>query len=391
MKVLSKIQFKKINIEILLILVLLLFFGTEAYNKLSWYSNWQNNNLQKILKALVFIGLCGGLIFKNYKLFLSLVGLCLIFAIGQWQLIEGFSRDNLLYLSKFLFPILLFSLFKEVKWRPSNKLFSVYEFLVLLNSCLIIIGFIFSINYFKTYAGARFGYSGLMISSATATYFYSIAIFYFFRRYKEKAIQKWKFFGCVLASVFVGTKSIYLFLVLLAVFYIIRYVRSKNLKYVFLFIVASLAMGFSIYLFYINPVFSRIRISVGILSSILSYRDQLFMERTLPFIEENWSVLNYLFGGVADFETRPQLEFFDLFYFWGIGGSLIYLFLYYYSYKPLKLPKQEVLFFSFSLIIIMFLAGNFFYNASIPIYLLIFREYSNQESLFSIENDLVGN
>jgi len=130
-----------------------------------------------------------------------------------------------------------------------------------------------------------------------------------------------------------------------------------------------------IYLLYYNPVFSEIRSSQGIISAILSYRDQLFIERTLPFIEQNWSFTNYLFGGASDFETRPQLEFFDLFYFWGIIGSVIYLLLYYHSFKPLKLPKQEEWFFFISLIIIMFLAGNFFYNASIPIYLLIFKQY----------------
>ncbi|HLS29336.1 MAG TPA: hypothetical protein VK021_00625 [Flavobacteriaceae bacterium] len=373
MKIISKKQFKNISIEHLLILVLLLFFGTEAYNKLSWFSSWEKNDLQKILKAVVFISLGVGLLFRNYKVLLSLLALCLIFIIGQWQLAEGLSEENLIYLSKFLFPILLFSFFNEVRLRSSKSLFNVYEFLVLFNSLLIILGFIFDIIYFKTYSGKRFGYSGLMITSATATYFYCIAIFYFFIRYKT--IQNWKFLGCVLAAILVGTKSIYLFLALFGAFYIIRYVRSKKLKFIFLFLVSVLAVLLGIYLLYYNPVFSEIRSSQGIISAILSYRDQLFIERTLPFIEQNWSFTNYLFGGASDFETRPQLEFFDLFYFWGIIGSVIYLLLYYHSFKPLKLPKQEEWFFFISLIIIMFLAGNFFYNASIPIYLLIFKQY----------------
>ena len=126
------------------------------------------------------------------------------------------------------------------------------------------------------------------------------------------------------------------------------------------------------YVFYHVQFFSAIREEHGLLSALVSFRDQLFLERSLPYIKENWSTLNYLMGGLHDTGVRSQLSFADLFLFWGVIGSIWYLAAYYNSFVTFKRTNVATAF----LIIILFiiaLAGNFFFYATVPLYLLIFR------------------
>src|SRR5690606_3298016 len=110
----------------------------------------------------------------------------------------------------------------------------------------------------------------------------------------------------------------------------------------------------------------------GFLTSLLSTRNKAFMEETLPFIQQQWSWLNYLVGGISDLETRSQMGIVDVFYFWGIAGGSLYLYMYYKSFVTFKLNKVVL-----SLMITLFglisLSGNFFENASVAIYMLVLR------------------
>src|SRR5699024_10015891 len=169
------------------------------------------------------------------------------------------------------------------------------------------------------------------------------------------------------------TKSIILALAAIGLFYIFTYLKSKRVKFSLFTLAVLGAVGFGYYLFYLNPLFLELKESQGFLTSFLSFRDLLFTESTLTYIQEYWKTINYLFGGVSNFELRPQMEFIDLLFFWGIFGGLIYSCFYVKSFISFKLDKT----FIFSIILlfsIALLAGNFFYNASLPIYLLILRE-----------------
>jgi len=97
------------------------------------------------------------------------------------------------------------------------------------------------------------------------------------------------------------------------------------------------------------------------------------MEETLPFIQENWSWGNYLFGGITDMETRSQMGVIDVFYFWGLVGGALYVYTFVKTFVTFRLTK-EVLFLLISFAVIVFLAGNFFENASVAIYLVVLRE-----------------
>src|SRR5690606_24223791 len=128
---------------------------------------------------------------------------------------------------------------------------------------------------------------------------------------------------------------------------------------------------FAVYVFFFKyGIFNEIRQKDGLLSSLMSYRDELFLERTLPYIKEHWSTLNYMFGGVSDLTTKSQIEFIDVFYFFGLVGGGLYYYLFFKAFLGFKMEIHSAVLLSL-LFIIVLLAGNFFSYPSIAIYLVI--------------------
>lgn len=370
-----KTRISRLDFESIAVLFLLLFFFTEGYSKIFMFSGFEKPMFPRYLKAFVLGGMALYLFFMDYKKLLGIFLLTVIFLIGQEFLPKSFQWPVVVSFSKYIFPILLFLFFNLEYVKKEKKLFlTIFEALIVLESLLVFIGFLFQINIFKTYTGLRFGYNGLMIVSATGTYFFVVALCYFLVRYQEKCLVNWRFWITVLACLFLGTKSIYLALAAFSVFYIFQFIKSKKLRYSLFGIGLIVILGFAYYLFFLNPVFEHIRRSEGLLTSILSLRDQLFLNQTLPFIQNNWRWVNYFLGGVSDLQTRTQMAFVDLLYFWGGLGAIAYVFFFLKSYIRFRFKDPNVLFSLLLLLTIAFLAGNFFTNASLPIYLLVLRE-----------------
>jgi hypothetical protein len=370
--------FKSIKLQyhssFLLGILLWLFYFTEAYSKVSELLTGEYSIFPRIVKLLFFSFILFFLLKTNYKMFFWYIILpFLSFCLGQYFLPEGFSKNSIITMGKYLFPISLFLFSTEVLKNNIKKdsLFKVFEWLIIFNSILILLGFIFDIEAFKTYDGSRFGYNGLLLTSATSTYVYIIVLFYFLIK-KHQKWYNWKLILVLISIFLIGTKSLYLVLLIIGVLFIYRRIK---LKYVWLFILFCIILsGITTYIvFYKIGVFNEIRQKHDLLSSILSYRNHLFLNDTLPFIEKNWSLPNYFFGGVFDIETRSEMGFIDVFYFWGIIGGALYLWAYYKSYFTFKINSFMILFTAILLIIIS-LAGNFFFYSTIPIYLLILKE-----------------
>src|SRR5690606_36125611 len=117
----------------------------------------------------------------------------------------------------------------------------------------------------------------------------------------------------------------------------------------------------------------------GIMSAILSSRDELFLNETIPYMQEHWQWPNYLFGGISDLALRSQMGFIDLFLFWGSIGGILYLILFYKTFIP-NLTEKNAGYIILTLTLMVFLAGNFFENASLAIYLLILKEILMERS-----------
>ena len=245
---------------------------------------------------------------------------------------------------------------------------------MIFNGILIFLGLIFEISLFNSYRYGRWGYNGLCISTATSSYIYAIAIFYFLLSLKNDFVKNWKSIFVIVCCLLTGTKIVYIALFGSLLIYLLFY-TNLNRKQRNALLISILAV-FSIlaYIFFFQwGIFNTIRQEQGLVSAILSYRDDLFFQETIPFIQENWQLPNYLFGGISDLNIRSQMGFVDVFLFWGIIGGLLYLFTFYKTFVPKFLVKNAV-YIILILTLMVFLAGNFFENASVAIYLLILKE-----------------
>ena len=358
------------------VLLLLLFFTTEAYFKIVLYSTGEMSGLLKVTKGVVLFGLISHLLFKNLKLVYFIGVVFILFSLGQLTLANSFSNDILIAFVKLMFPIILLLFFSTVKLNDRQKqiFFIVFEYIILFNSLVILIGFLFNIQIFNTYlySGVRFGYNGLIVTSATSSYLYSITLIYLLSKYKKAVFKKIPNLIIIFSMFFIGTKVSYLFLFSFFATFIWAY-TSINKKTVICFL--SIFGILIIYLFFFKlGVFNQIRQTDGLLSSLMSYRDVLFLKHTLPYIKEHWSIVNYLFGGVSDLSTKSQIEFIDIFYFFGVIGGLLYYQLFFKAFLTFKTTVYIYILLSI-LFIIVLLAGNLFSYPSIAIYIVILREH----------------
>ena len=364
-------------IDNFLSVLLVVFFCSEAFGKIIYLSG-NGTNIQSAIKFVVLIFISFKIIFyyKKYFHFLSIIGLSICFLMGQYFIPDGFSTNIIVLFLRYIFPLILFLYFNNhliINESSKKLLFKFFEAIIILNSFLIVFGFLFKIQIFETYEFSRFGYNGLLRTSTTSTYFYLITLFYFLYSYKEQFFNKWKSILVFIVCFFIGTKSIYLGLsVVTFTYFFIRYKNYKK-KYLlsFVFVLTTFILGYL--LFFEFGQFNHIRQSDGLASSILSYRDQLFLNNTLPNIKQNWSFINYLIGSLNNINARSQFDIIDVIHFWGFLGGAFYLFIYYKFLITFKLVRIDLIFIVF-LIFLIFFAGNFFTYTTIPIYLLIIRE-----------------
>jgi len=366
-----------IFIDNFLSVLLVVFFCSEAYGKIITLSG-NNTNIQSAIKFVVLIFISFKIVFyyKKYFHFLSIIGLSICFLMGQYFIPDGFSTNIIVLFLRYIFPLILFFYFNNHLIKSENSiklLFKIFEVIIIINSFLIIFGFLFSIQFFETYKFSRFGYNGLLRTSSTSTYFYLISLFYFLYSYKEQFFNKWKSILVFVACFFVGTKSIYLGLSVITLAYFFMRIKNYKKKYLLSFVILLITSIIGYFLFFEFGKFNQIRENHGLVSSIFSYRDQLFLNNTLPNIKENWNFINYLIGGLNNIFDRSQLDIIDLIHFWGFLGGAFYLLVYYKFFITFKLIKIDIFFIGF-LILIIFFAGNFFTYNTIPIYLLIIRE-----------------
>jgi len=354
--------------------ILLLLFITEAYFKIVLFSTGQTLVLLQLIKGSLLLVLGVYLIANQPKSILLLVLLCFSFVLGQLALDGGVFKEAVIAFAKLVFPITLLLFFNSYMLARKHRenLFLVFEYLMLFNAVLVFIGLFFNIKIFNSYLGSRFGFNGLFVTSASSSYVYSLTLIYLLTKYKATVFKKIPNLIIIGSMFCLGTKASYLFLGCFFAVYFWKYTKlSKSIVVSGVLVLAILAT----YVFFFNfGIFNEIRQEDGLLSSVMSYRDELLLKRTLPFIQEHWSLVNYIFGGVSDFSTKSQIEFIDIFYFFGIVGGILYYYIFFKAFLVVK-PEIHISVLLVFLFIIVLLAGNFFSYPSIAIYLVILREY----------------
>lgn len=386
---------KKFITESTVLLFIGLLFLLDILNKFNFTEDTNIALLIKLIKTsfeLIFLTflLINWKSTKYFFYFLSFI--ILVFVIGQLNLqfnlgLNQFYNIELLrYTLLYLFPLIYLKFFEFSSNKPFRE--SKLEFLLLLilvvNTICILLGALFDIEFFKTYDKNRWGYMGLMPRSITASYFYIVGIFYLYSKIQTSQKYVILFVLSVIGAVLVGTKSIYLYLSLLLVYHIVvnQYYKLKTFYFLGTFI---LGMGIFFQDFIFEQIIQRFFSGLynlyeqkGWLTAIMSYRDTIFKEN-VGFYTEKWNFINYIFGGKI-FETALfENSLLDLGIFFGIVGSVSYLF---FFYKKLVHNKSSFIQINllFILIISIF-AGQFFSNISAMAYLCSFMFLINKTQI----------
>ena len=101
--------------------------------------------------------------------------------------------------------------------------------------------------------------------------------------------------------------------------------------------VISLVLGISTlavfyeYIIELNPFLASFYRENGLITMIFSTRD-LALKETGSYVFMNWDVINYCLGTISYIGYRVELELFDLIFFFGMLGSLVYLCLFYKAF-----------------------------------------------------------
>jgi hypothetical protein len=369
-----ELKYKQYIIQYFLPVLLILFYFSEGISKLYLYQTSLNSSVPAIIKLITFV-ICLASTITNLKYYKWIIILSFTFIIGQIFTFPSFNFKVITNVVKYIFPLVIMYYFYIFKTddRGLELTFKTLDAIILLNSILIIIGFAFEIQSFESYRGPRFGYNGLLLTSATGSYFYLVAYTFYLIKYKSSFLKSWKVYLVILSGILVGTKALILILFCFLSFWFFYFFKKKYAIFFLIFLGFTISV-FSYYFFFKWGVFNKLYFENGLLSSILSYRNDLLIKHMIPYIQDNWGFVNYLFGGINNISLRPQMAIFDLVFVFGFIGASIYLFLY---FKLLVIFKKDIYykFFISILSVILFFSGNYFLNASVAIYILVLREY----------------
>lgn len=347
----STCNYHQLASNVILIIFILVEFARKILN-----TNTLVENISHASKAIITLFLILFLIKrKSWTIFYMLLIVFALFLFGQFSIESQIRFEVLILFTRYLFPIILFCAYNHISKETKGNTFSIYKWFLLFNSLIILIGFIFQLDEFKTYSGERFGYNGLLYASATSTYVYIFYLIHLIVLVKRKIkVELWYYFP-LLACFFIGTKSVYLVLLIIVPY--IGYLKFKRHRFIAMSMILFLMTV--ILLSSINSL-NRILVSnkSDFLTTILSKRDVIFKSKSLPYTEENWNFINYAFGGLGSPDLRSQMTPIDLVLIFGFLGSLFYLWVYQRIYFNFKLQKEERYLYGL-IIIITFLAGNF--------------------------------
>lgn len=307
---------------------------------------------------------------KHLKTYLTVFGLtisCLVSILLSYELFV--NREAVIYIQAqyFFGLIVMFFFFNYYKLLNIRYLMGVIEFLIVINFILIVAGYALDLDIFKTYYN-RFGYNGLFKSTSETSYFY-VMTFILYVIKKRVLKENIMIVLIICSSLLVGSKTIYLFLTLVGLYYLNHYLVArktiKNLMSFYLFfalILTLIGIGFYKILLPMNSVLYKVFVENGIVTTFFSFRNVL-AEDAFNLVKTNFNVLNYLFGGIGYIPKTVELALIDMFLTFGILGSILFIW-----FLILNLPKindKHARFLMALVAIVIILRGNFFYYPSV--------------------------
>ncbi len=369
-----------------LLVVFLLFLSSEILSKLLNHLDVGFSRVSVIVKVVFIIYFIILLLFKHHKVnkksFYTVGLIVVLFLFGSWMnsLSGGIQniQYNFLYLSKYLFIFILYDFYSFFSRKSKDRLYKFIEAFLIFNSVLIIMAVIFQIDAFQTYLrGDRFGYNGLLYMVSQSTYIYIFLIAVYLNQYINTSKVKVKYILILVASIMTGTKAILLFLALMSLFLFVKKRWYANKSFYVTFTVATLFLTF----IFKPIILPKIGLLLGyykengFLAMFFSGRNFL-LEEVMYLVSNKLDIVSIFFGGFPFYDLRTELGLIDVFLFFGVIGGIVYL---YFYYKILlkditQLRKPFIYYFLAALFLIVFLGGNYFTNAIISIYILVFLD-----------------
>ncbi len=294
--------------------------------------------LKLLFQGLLFIYVKWSKIPKS--IYISFLLLIIIFTINQLiindfiykNLLPSFTKGSIYYLNRFLFIFLFIASTLSLKNKDYliNKISRIIDCILIINGILIITGFLFDIDLFKSYPNSsRFGYNGAFNKLSIYMWYIIFLSKLYYNIITEKR-SYFLFFFILFASVLTGSKIILFFLLLLIAFHFFQIYRN-NKKIIILIVIICSTIGLyskRILSFYFNYFifWKNMKDKYSIITMAFSTRDLAIVEK-INYIKTHWSGLNYIFGGpfYNNHYKIVEMSFFDVFLFFGLMGTIIYI------------------------------------------------------------------
>lgn len=318
----------------------------EGINKWLLFNAAEITRIAIIFKILYLIFLLGfmlgfpsrnRLVLITIYLFLtvtSTIGFHILLEVND---LEYSYLEHVIYINKYFFAFFVFYTIYDIKNDPLlDKCINALKHLIIFNSLIILVGWILQIPLFSTVITGytyRFGYSGLIPAGNEASLFLIIGIVLFYDLYLKRKISFWTLALVVFSSLFSGVKAIYVFLFLLFLYHFISHFRIKILL---LLILAILLVSF--YDPLIPYIEDKLKYFInyyereGVVNMIFSGRNKQIQHEFLLLIRSEWTLPNFMLGGMITKRHLVEMDFLDLFSHFGIIGSFIYLLVLYETY-----------------------------------------------------------
>lgn len=378
-------------VHFLTVSALYVFFAADLANKVFVYYSLDFTRVSVLFRSfyeVLFLGVI--ILFPNKARMNFLLVLAVLFALFMLgQILFAMNVDhtvrfgeNALIFNKYFFAFIIFYGIYKLRDYPGKfaRTIKVMETLFIINAFATLIGLALGLGVFRTYVlqSYRFGYSGILWVQNEATIMCFLGIAYFYYKHFILRQRSKQFLLIVFAALFLGTKAIYLFMALLLVFH---FMTNSKASTKFLVLAIAIATYFLIDWFlktdlsketlaYFKDKFENYGIWYVVFSGRTSYLERINIE-----IFQNWTFINYFVGGEDPLDFMIEMDFFDLFFFLGLIGFVIYFMLFFSTLFRLNYKKPFNIFFVFSYMLLAFVAGHFFSSVINALYLCVICMY----------------
>lgn len=301
--------------------------------------------------------------------------------------------EQFVYFNKYFFIFFAFFIFDEFLKNKKNlhEVKSIFLKIFYFNGWLALIGLIFDVRLFRIFTvqttSIRFGYNGLINAINESSIFYLLALVLIYHDWRHTGKKGYKLWLAILFTLLVGTKAVYIGLILLVIYHIFTTVSLKKLLIAFsvisLFLVTlfkNIEKLFNVFDFIVYKVKNE-----GVLYTFMGGRNELFFAR----FEGRTSMIDIIkFLTIGDNVALSQrtysiieMDLFDVLLFFGLFNGIIYLLLF-KIYIVGVINTSFYFFVVFLFFMISFFSGHFFTSIVNGLYILIVFTYLRDYEYF---------